>query len=57
MLSLAAGKHANERIVAKNKVMNQCRGGMKARDDYKRMGEDFVDFCDIMRKGAVAYPR
>ena len=56
MLRLAGRKHANERVVAKNKVMYQCRGGVKARDDYKRIGEDFVDLRHIMRKGAIAYP-
>ena len=56
MLLLAARKHANERIVAKDKVMNQCRGGVKARDDHKRVGEDFVDLRYVMREGAIAYP-
>jgi hypothetical protein len=55
--SLAAREHASKRVVAKDEVMNQCRGCMKARNDDKGVGEDFVYLCYIMREGAIAYPR
>jgi hypothetical protein len=55
MLELAARKHANERIIAENKVVNQCRDSVKARNDHKRIGED-LDLRYIMGKGSIAYP-
>ena len=56
MLGLAARKHATKRIIAENKVVNQCRDSVKARNDHKRIGEDLVDLRYIMGKGSIAYP-
>lgn len=47
-------QHPQQRIVLENKIMNQCCGRVKDRNDHESMGRDFVYLCDVMRKGAIS---